>query len=300
MESSLILYLYPNLVKSEISPNVEVNVEEDVAEAGVKINYICKINIITQYKENHILGSCKIGDIINFNWKRWKYNRPPDEIRVNEIVEYINRGHSLDWLIHFIYSNNFTYSDNGGEMSKLEVYDGLHRMTALSNYISQYEITHDNECPLRDTIILVSIRINPTLGEIVDAFQLINKSIPIPELYVDVIDSVKNDIVESVVEKWTKNYKHHFKSSLRTNIPNVNKDCFIDIVSKIYDHYKIKDKKKLEHRLNKINKFIMENIETLPNYPFSKKTLDKCKDSGCYMFLVKSPFLFDFIIHHEI
>jgi hypothetical protein len=58
--------------------------------------------------------------------------------------------------------------------------------------------------------------------------------------------------------------------------------------------------KQLKTTLSKINTFIMENIATLPNIPFSERVLNKCKETKCYMFLVRGVILFDFIIHHEI
>jgi hypothetical protein len=288
----LILYQYPHL-STKVSARADLSVNSSAsATASAKINYQLRINIITQYKTNHILGSCLIDDIVKFKWSRWKYNRPPDMIRVEEIVQYIERGNSIDWLLYFI------YSDNGDKLSCLSIYDGLHRMSAISEYIKQFERQQGIRCPLRDSTIVISIRINPTLGEIVDAFEVINKSVPVPFLEhigIDAQDSKRRDIIEEVVEKWQKRYKRHFKSTVRTNIPNINRDTFMDIVNKLYDVYNInEDKKKLEMVLKCINDY-MQDINVLPNNTFSEKAIIKCRDTGCYLFLVKSNMLFEFI-----
>jgi hypothetical protein len=93
---------------------------DEYETADARINYQLPINIITQYKKNHILGSCLIDDIINFEWIRWEYNRPPDMIRVEEIIKkYIEEENSIDWMFYFI------YSDSGCKKgANLEIYDG--------------------------------------------------------------------------------------------------------------------------------------------------------------------------------
>jgi hypothetical protein len=297
--NSLILYQYPDISTKKSASSAKASrgsgaeipsegVKLPIPSEGVKINHQLRVNIITQYKENHLLGSCLIDDIIKFRWARWKYNRPPDMVRVTEIIEYIERENSIDWLLYF------KYSANRDKMASLEVYDGLHRMTAINEYIKQFEKQQDARCPLRDCIILISIRINPTDGEILDAFQSINKSVSISDIYI-IEYHIKREIIEKVVEKWQCKYTRHFKSTSRANVPNINREAFIDIVSKLYDLFNInEDAKKLERVLNRINEY-MKDFSVLPNNTYSEKAINKCKDTKCYIFLVKSTQLFDFI-----
>jgi hypothetical protein len=319
---SLILYKYPNLMKKKSTAAFDATGEttDGYERADAIINYQLRINIITQYKKNHILGSCLIDDIINFGWVRWEYNRPPDMVRVEEIVKYIENEYSIDWVFNFIYldsssittkdASSITTKDASSKITKcasskitkgasLEIYDGIHRMTAISEYIKQFEDQQNIRCPLRDTIVIISIKINPTPGEVHDAFIFINKSVPVSKLYLE--DRARRDVVEIVVKKWQDKYKNHFKSTSRTYIPNINRDTFMDIVGELYDHYDISgDKKKLGKLLNKINEY-MSSIDVLPTTPpISEKALNKCKETGCYIFLVKSTLLFDYIKHHEI
>jgi len=268
-----------------IGTNVDNDIITDTIDP-IGENIDIKLNIITKYSKNHVLGSCLIDEIINFGWSRWGYNRPPDLTRVNEIIKYIEANNSIDWVLYFAYSNN--------NIPKLEIYDGLHRMAAITEYIKRYELINAR-CPLRDQIILISIKINPTPGDIVDAFTFINKSVPVPELY---FGHIRKDIIEEIVEQWRDRYKLHFKPSMRTNIPNINRDIFIDIVSKIYEYYKInEDKAKLENILINTNNYI-KNLSSFPN-PVSVKALEKCKKTGCFMFIIKPTELFDYIVYHN-
>uniref|UniRef100_A0A6C0I0Y5 DUF262 domain-containing protein n=1 Tax=viral metagenome TaxID=1070528 RepID=A0A6C0I0Y5_9ZZZZ len=289
--NSLILDKYPDIStkKSASGAKASRGYSSEIPSEGVKINYQLRINIITQYKENHLLGSCLIDDIIQFKWSRWKYNRPPDMVRVTEIIEYIEKGNSTDWLIYFIYSSN-----SKDKMASLFVYDGLHRMCAITEYIKQFEKQQGIRCPLRDCIILISIRINPTDGETLDAFLSINKSVPVPAPW-PYITEHKRGIVEKVVDKWQRRYICHFRPASKTNVPNINRDAFMEIISNLYDLYDIdEDAKKLERVLNRINEY-MQDFSILPNNTYSEKAINKCKESGCYIFLVKSTRLFDFI-----
>jgi len=290
---NLILFLYHDEEISETANALEIENSTDVI-ANAVINKKCEINIINQYKENHFLGNCKIDDIIEFNICKWEYNRPPDEIRVAEIYEYINKNGSIDWIIYC------TYVSKIGEMSKIEIYDGMHRILAIKKYIDMYESTKNTRCPLRDYNILISIRINPTLGEIIDAFQNINKCVSIPDLYIDnsgIIEeySNKKNIIEEITDDWVRRFKVHFKPSKRTTIPNINRDNFIDIIDKIYDHYTINSKNQLENILNDANLYIQNNILTIK---CTEKALDKCKKTGCYLFIIKNILLYSYIVDH--
>jgi len=284
--NKLILYLYPSAMCQEIADSaIQLDCNTEINAATI-INKQCEIDIITQYKENHFLGSCKIGDLINFNWGRWEYNRPFDEIRVDEIFEYINRGNSIDWMLYCIYISKTDCA------SKIELYDGLHRLTALKKYIQLYELSKKEDCPLKNQIILISIRINPSLGETIDAFQNINRSISVPDLYIDQSNTVKRMIIEHTINIWTKKYKPHFKSSSKTTIPNINRDSFINIISDIYDHYNIQSEQSLNDLLNKTNALILEKIS---DYLISERALSKCQKTGCYLFIIKNISLLDFM-----
>ena len=295
---SLILFLYHNDISElEIPMALPLNAEMGTIITDAEINKQCNINIINQYTENHFLGNCKIGDIIDFNVCKWEYNRPPDEIRISDIIEYIDKGGPLDWIIYC------TYISKIGEMSKIEVYDGMHRITAIKEYILFFESTKNITCPLRESNILISIRINPTLGETIDAFQNINKCVSIPQLYIDNSNIISNfndkkKIIEEVAQNWVKKFKTHFKSSMRTIIPNINRDNFIDIIDKIYDYYNVKTKNQLENVLNLANIHIKNNISEYVEAP--TKVSEKCKKTGCYLFIIKNLLLYDFIINNII
>jgi hypothetical protein len=285
---NLLLFLYPD------SNVLDTDIVINTIDANAVINKQCEMDIINQYNENHFLCNCKIDNIIDFNICKWEYNRPPDQIRVSDISDYIYKGGPMDWIIYC------TYISKIGEISKIEIYDGMHRISAIQEYINTYEITQNTRCPLRDMSILISIRINPTLGETIDAFQNINRCVSIPDLYIDnslIIEGFNNKkyIIEEIVDDWAHKFKSHFKSSTRAVIPNINRDIFIDIIDKIYDYYEIKSKNQLENILNMTNLHIQKYIL---NIKYTENALNKCKKTGCYLFIMKHILLYSYITNN--
>ena len=274
----------------------ENTIDENTIDANAVINKKCEMVIINQYNENHFLCNCKIDNIIDFNICKWEYNRPPDYIRVSDIGEFIHKGGPIDWIIYC------TYISKIGEISKIEIYDGMHRISAIKDYINIYELTQNTRCTLRDQSILISIRINPTLGETIDAFQNINRCVSIPDLYIDnssIIEgfNTKKNIIEEIIQDYTNKFKPHFKSSIRAVIPNINRDIFINIIDKIYDFYKIKYKNQLENILNMANLHIQNDIS---NIKYTENALNKCKKTGCYLFIIKHISIYEYITNNII
>ena len=68
--------------------------------------------------------------IIVQNSKIWSRNRPPDELRVNEITKYIQQNNYVDGIIYLA-----NLKDEG-----LICYDGNHRRSALSKLDKSYKI----------------------------------------------------------------------------------------------------------------------------------------------------------------
>jgi hypothetical protein len=288
---NLVLFLYHSADTIDADIIEEDIIDADIIDTSAIVNKRCEMSIINQYNENHFLCNCKIDNIIDFNICKWEFNRPPDNIRVSDISNYIHKGGSIDWIIYC------TYISKIGEISKIEVYDGMHRISAIKEYIHMYELSLNTRCALRDSSILISIKINPTLGETIDAFQNINRCVSIPELYIDkslIIEgiNIKKNIIEEIIQDWTNRFKSHFKSSMRTIIPNINRDIFIDIIDKIYDYYEIKTKHQLENILNSANTHIKNNIS---NIKYTEPALNKCKKTGCYLFMIKQISLYSYI-----
>jgi hypothetical protein len=243
---------------------------------------------IHSYSNNHFMYKIKIKDLLSMQIKNWEMNRPADIDRFREIIKYLasHKG-ATDWMFYMIYENN-TY----------KIIDGLHRFTAIQlmclseEYTQQYDLV--DLYLIKEKSVFVSILISPSIGETIDKFQTLNKSIPISELYISPVENVdKRKIIEELSRVWMSLYKPHFVHSPNPQIPNTNRDRFIDILDILYEKNFIHNSTKhiLENKLNDLNKFIKENIPTR----VSPKALQKCGETGCYLFLVKKDVLEGFM-----
>jgi hypothetical protein len=136
--------------------------------------------------------------------------------------------------------------------------------------------------------VALNMRINATDGELIELFKNLNKTIPVPELYIRDTNKDKKDIIENVVNKWNIKYKSHFSSKDKPNKPNVNRDRFIDLLDSIYEKYQISEENKnvLEQKLDQLNNKILYELNDLPKRKrLSPKILEKCNETGCYLFI---------------
>lgn len=255
---------------------------------------IKSLKILHKYTTNHILIKCKIIDFLNLKITNWEFNRPPDTIRANAIAKYVyTKKPELDWLFYAIYDN---------KEGCLNIIDGIHRYTALTiiNKENHKEIDlldlniygyNGNAKWLYETYILISLRFNTTIGEQIDLFQTLNKSNPVPDLYINNNDESKRIIIEEIVNTWMVKFINHFSHNAKSNIPNTNRDRFIELLDILYNKYKI-DKTNINilyDKLYEMNEHIKKNIPI----KISQNAIEKCNKSGCYLFLYKNDILED-------
>jgi hypothetical protein len=246
--------------------------------------------IVHRYNDRHTLVKCSVKDLVMCNHiDNWEFNRPPDMHRCVAIADYIyDTKPALDWMIYVVYDG------------KLKIIDGLHRYSALVHLWRENHKTVDFITPSKygcngDAVwlyskdIFLSIRVNHSMGEIVDVFQSLNKSNPIPELYMDNSDSAKREIIESIVAEWQQKFKSHFTVTSKPNIPNINRDRFIDLLDKLYQKYNITRNTAhvLSDKLYETNHYIRNNIPK----KITETALTKCRETNCYLFLVKKEIL---------
>ena len=250
--------------------------------------YFTSHEILHKYNENHYIVKIQITDFLNSNIKNWKYNRPPDLIRCVDIAKYIYLSKKPIDSMFYLFFNNINDS--------FEIIDGIHRYTALKyikqensktiDFITPGDLGNNNDASwLYQQFIILNIRFNSLEEELIGAFKNLNKSNPVPELYFRDEVKERKEVIENIVKIWQTKYKPHFSSSIKPNIPNINRDRFIDLLDKLYDKYDIKLETQyvLEDALENMNQYIKNNTPK----KLSELIIKKCNETGCYLFLFK-------------
>lgn len=247
------------------------------------------------YSSSHYLCISTVADLLQeSNICNWKYNRPPDNVRVAKLAEYIiyNRP-QLDTMIYCNYNSI---------ANKYEIFDGIHRISALKYIVEQHaRDIHDiiNESIYSSSIdwlmertILFNIRVDSNEGTIMEIFMSLNKSIPVPELYIENPSETKRICVEKTVETYQQMYKSHFSASTKVQRPNTNRELFTNFVSQIYDFIMPSCENELLQQLDDINNDVrmqvleMEtNAKKMKKYKITAGMITKCKTTNCYLFM---------------
>jgi len=244
------------------------------------------VEIVHSYSDRHMIIKIKVADLLNAPISNWKYNRPPDQIRCADIAKYIYLSKKpLDTMLYLSY-NNITQS--------FDIVDGIHRYTSLKilkennsnslDLVTAGDYGNNNDAGwLYQSYIILNIRFNAIESELIELFKNLNKSTPISDLYIRDFVKEKREIIENVANNWQVKYKSHFSSNNKPNKPNVNRDRFIDLLQEIYIKYNINEDNKqlLEQVLDRANWNISVNIP----HKLSETIVDKCKSTGCWLFI---------------
>lgn len=241
--------------------------------------------ILHTYSERHFITKIRVSDLLNASITNWKYNRPPDMVRCSDISKYIYLSKTpLDTMLYLNFNN---------KTKSFDVIDGIHRYTSLKiikeqnsvlDFITPGDYGNNNDAIwLYDSYIILNLRFNSTEGELIELFKTLNKSTPIPDLYIRDVAKEKRDIIENVANNWQVKYKSHFSSNNKPNKPNINRDRFIDLLEEIYNKYNVNESNKniLEEVLERANWNISNNIPR----KLSQSIIDKCKTTGCWIFI---------------
>uniref|UniRef100_A0A6C0ITK3 Uncharacterized protein n=1 Tax=viral metagenome TaxID=1070528 RepID=A0A6C0ITK3_9ZZZZ len=250
---------------------------------------------ILSYSPNHLVCKTTIQILLStVPITNWKYNRPPDAVRCNDIALYIyNSQTPIDTMMYLNY-NNKTHT--------FEVLDGIHRFTALKKLYEENNKPLELLCPgdfgsngdakwLYASPILLNIRFNATEGDLIETFKNLNKSQAVPDLYIKDNAKDKKEIIERIANEWQIKYKKHFSSSSNPITGNTNRNKFVELLDKLYDKYEIEEKgiTKLNAILDNVNSYLMRNIPK----KVSGDIRFRCSESGCYLFLLKNDVLLD-------
>ena len=215
--------------------------------------YRCGRHVGYSVKFKHIDPICK----------KWSKNRNPDMERVKEMHEYYNSGGYIPKFIHL--------AELKGE--GIVCYDGNHRRELLK-LINDGDI----EC-------IVDVMFSATDEDIYEAFSSVNRAVDVPEIYLEDVSNIKDDVLE-LVKKYESNYKQFTSKSSRCRSPNFNRDVFTDNITKIYKYFNgTKTILEIEDALNKLNKEYANGklCKSHSKYPLS--VIDKCKKHGLWLFL---------------
>lgn len=253
-------------------------------------SFLPSFEIIHKYTENHIIGKFKISDLLQGASENkiinWKHNRPPDPVRCKELAEHIyNKKQEVDWMFYMVDENDI-----------LHIIDGIHRFHSLQiikrenskspDYLTPNILGSNNTAYwLYEKYIFISLRKNMSNGETIDLFQSLNKSNPVPELYIAPnVNQQKRTLIESIVNEWMADCNPHFTSSKNPNIPNMNRDKFIEILDYVYEKYQLNNTNNylLSEKLYELN----SKLKTNPPKKTSPNALEKCIKTGCFIFLI--------------
>jgi len=258
-------------------------------------SFLPSFEIIHKYTETHLIFKCKISDLLEAASENkiinWKHNRPPDTVRCKELAEFVyNKKQEVDWLFYMIAENDI-----------LHIIDGIHRFHSLqiikreTNKLPDYLTptafaptafdNNNNADWLYEKYIFISLRKNMSNGQTIDLFQSLNKSNPVPELYIAPdVNQQKRTLIETVVNEWLDRFNTHFTSSKNPNIPNMNRDKFIEILDYVYEKYQLNNTNNylLSEKLYELN----SKLKTTPPKKTSPSALDKCNKTGCFIFLI--------------
>lgn len=252
-------------------------------------HYFPSYETILSYTDNHLICKIKIKDLLSESVKNWEYNRPPDMARCPDIARYIyNSRKPIDSMIYLSFNN---------PKEIFEVLDGIHRITALKIIKQENSALLDLLCPgdfgscndaswIYEQYLLVNIRFNSTLGELIEAFKNLNKSQVVPDLYIRDNTKEKRDIIDSIANEYYVKFKKHFSSATNPITGNTNRNKFVDLLDKLYDKHRIDASS--ANTLRRLLETANTKIATIIPSKVSVDVRVKCKETNCYLFLFKN------------
>jgi hypothetical protein len=264
---------------------------------NVLFHFMPTTEILHKYSDLHFIIKIKIRDLLNAPITNWKFNRPADNVRCDDIArcQYLNKS-PVDSMLYLCFNN---------KIRSFDIIDGIHRYTALTiikqknseslDLVTPGDFGNNNDATwLYESFVILNMRFNATTSQLIPLFYNLNKCIPIPELYVAKEDDPKDDtkeeekekkeIVERIARHWSIKYKSHFSPSNNPQKPHINRDRFIDLLVKIYDKHNLNEtnKEKLVEIIERLN---LKSSENPPVRKLSDKVIAKCKETGCWLFV---------------
>lgn len=228
-----------------------------------------KEDILINVSEKQTLQICdKIPEFIN-----WNKNRPPDQLRINELKEYyISENIKMIPGIIYAWENN----------SELQIYDGIHRILAAKELLDEYENIQ--------FVFLICLYKTDDENLIIKDFKAINKSCPVPTLYTDEqneLSLVKRVVCENIVSELCKKYKEFLSPSRKPYRYNFNRDVILEWISEFEVDWNIKNLSNIIiQELQGLNYFAKDYV-----YRNNITTPKKCNFHNFYLWYLDKSFI---------
>jgi hypothetical protein len=187
--------------------------------------------------------------------KKWKHNRDPDPLRVQEIREFMQTSKRMDGIIYLACVDN-----------ELVCYESNHRREALKGVSG---LSH----------ILVDILWNTTHDTVKEEFRRINKAVSVPELYVEETPLATHDEMKPVVDAFCTTYKSLCSSAKHPHRPGFSREMIYEEFYRMLKEtgYGLPE---LVRRLNDLNLALRSRDKS----KLSDKVLAKCEATGLWLF----------------
>jgi hypothetical protein len=260
--------IFTNLLNNfsqDIQSLNEESIHRTYNSVGIQTNNELIISQNSKYK----LIQFNLNTNHTYKIDNWIKNRPADKTRVNEIYQYYK-----DEEIDLIPGITYVWY----HLKKLYIYDGLHRFLA-----AQKLVKNDN----KDIKILLHINLSKNEEDIIEEFIKINKSIPIPSIYLDNELLIKKQICQNIAEEFCKQYPDFISTSRKPHIYNFNRDLLIEWFSTFKIDFHIKNLDKIIFKiLLKLNEKAKQQIIS-GNIQHPKK----CDKYNFYIFFLEKEYI---------
>jgi hypothetical protein len=231
--------------------------------------------VICTYNETTYLIGVTWKQLIDNNIEivNWKYNRPYDPLRIKEIAKTMITTNYVDGIIYIV------CNDTDPENIVYECYDGIHRIETMKYLQTKYsDVNHK---------ILIHYTSEYNESEIKVKFEALNKCVPVPEIYSNAarqLDMIQK--MEFISSHYITLYPNHFSGNKKTNIPNENRDIFIDKISQFIKENRLESltNENIIQIIDRYNNVMKENCKF---YKLTKKQYDKCVKHNCFLFISK-------------
>lgn len=217
--------------------------------------------------------------------QNWKYNRPLNTQKVNEIVETIKgENHTPTPLLGYL-----IVDEDKNIIKEVFVYDGGHRLAAYKLLVETNELHK-----VLNGYVFIQGCVNPTFEYIKNKFKIINKLTPVSELYSDMNDPNEmikyQKYIDGFGNAFQKKYNKNSSTANNPHAPNYNKYHVQEdfrVISLEHDtliYMEITEILELFHNLNEYYKNMYN--ENYDEYNVkTKKCIDKASKVECFLFV---------------